>query len=62
MITCDSVQNWPDTRGCSLPAKLVTRAMGFTRRPAQIGGPWRKFMTPKGGTRNGGSLSYVVTG
>ena len=24
--------------------------MGFTKRPAQIGPPWRKFMTPSGGT------------
>jgi hypothetical protein len=50
LVTCDAVQNWPDTSGCSLAAKLVVRVMGFTRRPAQIGPPWRKHMTPEGGT------------
>lgn len=50
LITCDSAQNWPDTSGCSLPAKIVTHLMGFTKRPAQIGPPWRKGMTPKGGS------------
>jgi hypothetical protein len=50
LITGDSVQNWTDTAGCSPPAKLVTRLMGFLKRPAQIGPPWRKIMTPKGGT------------
>jgi hypothetical protein len=50
LITGDAVQNWPDTAGCSLPAKLVTRLMGFLKRPAQIGPPWRKMMTPKDGT------------
>lgn len=50
LVTCDAVQNWSDTSGCSLPAKLVVRLMGFTKRPAQIGPPWRKHMTPEGGT------------
>lgn len=50
LITGDSVQNWPDTEGCSLPAKLVCRLMGFLKRPAQIGPPWRKMMTPEEGT------------
>lgn len=50
LVTCDAVQNWPDTSGCSLPAKLVTRLIGFTKRAAQIGPPWRKQMTPEGGT------------
>lgn len=50
LITCDAVQNWPDTSRCSVPAKLLTYAMGFTRRPAQIGPPWRKGMTPPGGS------------
>ncbi len=48
LITCDAVQNWPDTRGCSAIAKVATRLMGFTKRPAQIGPPWRKGMTPPG--------------
>ncbi|MCA9685024.1 MAG: hypothetical protein KC457_22770, partial [Myxococcales bacterium] len=49
LLTCDSVQNWTTTAGCSAPAKLVTHAMGFMK-PAQIGPPWRKFMTPEGGS------------
>lgn len=53
LITCDSVQHWPDTDGCSLPGKLIARAIGFTRRPAQIGPPWRKRSTPKGGSLRG---------
>ena len=48
LITCDSVQHWSNTRGCSFPARLVSHLIGFRRRPAQIGPPWRKRMTPKG--------------
>jgi len=50
LVTCDAVQNWPDTTGCNLLASIATRVMGFTSRPAQIGKPWRKAATPKGGT------------
>lgn len=50
LITGDSVQHWPDTAGCSLPAKLVVRIMGFRKHRAQIGPPWRKAMTPEGDT------------
>lgn len=50
LLTCDSVQNWPDTDLCSIPAKAVTYAMGFNARPAQIGPPWRRMQTPEGGT------------
>lgn len=50
LITCDSVQNWPDTERCSLLAKGVSHVMGFTARPAQIGPPWRKRQTPRGGS------------
>ena len=50
LITCDAVQHWCDTKGCSLPAKLVARLIGFLRRPAQIGPPWLKKMTPEGGS------------
>lgn len=49
LLTCDSVQNWVDTKGCSVVAKGVTRVMGFVN-PAQIGPPWRKMMTPEGGS------------
>ncbi len=50
LITCDSVQNWPDLDGCSLIAKGVAKAIGFDARPAQIGPPWRKRQTPDGGS------------
>ena len=48
LITCDAVQHWSNTKGCSPPARLVSHLIGFRRRPAQIGPPWRKRMTPKG--------------
>jgi hypothetical protein len=44
LITCDSVQNWTDTRGCSLMGGLVSRAMGFLV-PAKLGPIWVKKMT-----------------
>ncbi len=50
LVTCDAVQSWQDTALCSLPAKVATYAMGFNARPAQIGPPWRKRMTPDGGS------------
>ncbi|MBK7583059.1 MAG: hypothetical protein IPI67_23035 [Myxococcales bacterium] len=50
LVTCDAVQHWPDTSGCSPVAKLVTYFLGFTKRRAQIGPPWRKGMTPPGGS------------
>lgn len=53
LVTCDSVQNWPDTEGCSLIAKGVTKLLGFTSRRAVIGPPWRKKMTPAGGSLRG---------
>jgi len=49
LVTCDSVQHWTDTVGASPMAKLATHLMGFMK-PAQIGPPWRKRMTPEGGT------------
>ncbi len=49
LVTCDSVQNWVDTEGCSVLGGLVTRMMGFVK-PAQIGPPWRKAQTPGGGS------------
>jgi len=50
LVTCDSLQSWPDLQGCSLLAKPLTVAMGFTRRPVIIGGPWARRMTPAGGS------------
>lgn len=49
LITCDCVQNWVNTDGCSLVGRGITRMMGFIK-PAQIGPPWRKAMTPAGGS------------
>ncbi len=49
LITCDSVQHWEPSDLMSLPAKLLTRLMGF-QHPAQIGPPWRKMMTTAGGS------------
>ena len=50
LVTCDSVQNWVNTKGCSFPAKIFLRLSGFTRRAAQIGPIWRKKLTPEGKT------------
>ena len=50
LVTGDSLHNWTDTKGCTPPAKIVTRLMGFLKRPALIGPPWRKMMTPEGGS------------
>ena len=49
LVTCDSVQNWVSLDGCSMLARGVTRAMGFLH-PMNIGPPWRKMMTKKGGS------------
>lgn len=49
LVSCDSIQHWESTSNCSLPAKLATRLMGFMH-PANIGPPWKKRMTPEGGS------------
>lgn len=49
LITCDAVQHWEPSDLSSLGAKVITRLMGF-HHPAQIGPPWRKMMTPAGGS------------
>ncbi|MCP4444455.1 MAG: hypothetical protein GY811_03810 [Myxococcales bacterium] len=48
-FTCDCVQNWLNTERCSPTAKVAMRLMGFIK-PAQTGPPWRKAMTPSGGS------------
>jgi hypothetical protein len=48
LITCDAVQNWPNAGTSSLAGGLIARAIGLRNRPAQIGPPWRRIMTPKG--------------
>ena len=45
LITCDSVQHWPDTSRCSLLGGLACRAMGFLRNRATLGPIWLKKMT-----------------
>jgi len=49
LVTCDAVQNWEHTDGCSVVGKVVTHVFGFIK-PAQIGPPWKKIMTPEGGS------------
>lgn len=44
LVTCDSVQNWADTSGCSFIGGLVSRMMGFLV-PAKIGPIWLKQLT-----------------
>ncbi len=52
LLTCDSVQHWAPSDLMSPVTKLLTGVMGF-QKPAQIGPPWRKRMTPKGGSLRG---------
>ena len=46
LVTCDSVQNWPNFSGCSLPAKLIMKLMGFLGA-ANIGPGWIKAAKPE---------------
>ncbi|HKE16165.1 MAG TPA: hypothetical protein VKB80_14915 [Kofleriaceae bacterium] len=48
LFTCDSVQNWDTTEGCSLLGGVMSRMMGFRGR-ACIGPGWRKLCEPKDG-------------
>jgi hypothetical protein len=50
LITCDALQNWSDTERCSILAKGLSKVMGFSARPANIGPPWLRAMTPAGGS------------
>jgi len=49
LITCDAVQHWVPHRLMSIGARLITSLLGF-HHPAQLGPPWRKVMTPPGGS------------
>lgn len=49
LITCDSVQHWAPQPLASPLANLITGFLGF-KKPAQLGPPWRKIMTPAGGS------------
>lgn len=46
LVTCDSVQSWPDLSGCSFLGKIICGVMGFVGT-AQIGPGWRKACEPK---------------
>jgi hypothetical protein len=48
LLTCDSVQNWETTRGCSPLGVLMSKFMGFSGR-ACVGPAWRKVNEPKDG-------------
>jgi hypothetical protein len=48
LLTCDSVQNWETTTGCSTLGGLMARMLGFKGR-ACIGPGWRKQSEPKDG-------------
>ena len=49
LITCDAVQHWAPHPLMSAGARLITWLLGF-HHPAQLGPPWRKVMTPPGGS------------
>jgi hypothetical protein len=48
VLTCDSIQNWEKTTGCSFFAGLMAPFMGFKGR-ACIGPAWKKYCEPKDG-------------
>jgi hypothetical protein len=45
LLTCDSVQHWADTAGCSWLGGVICRRMGFLNRRATIGPIWAKKLT-----------------
>ena len=48
LFSCDSIQNWEATTGCSFLGGVMARVMGFRGR-ACIGPGWRKQCEPKDG-------------
>ena len=50
LVTCDSLQSWPDFERCSAMARALTVGFGFSRHTVVIGPPWKRMVTPKGGT------------
>ena len=50
LVTCDSLQYYPDRRFCSLLARVAMPLMGFPLRRVIIGPLWLKAMTPEGGS------------
>jgi hypothetical protein len=59
LLTCDSVQNWETARGCTFPAKIMARMMGFRGR-ACIGPGWRKQSQPKDGVGFGPKFKQLL--
>lgn len=51
LVTCDSVQSHTDSRHFTIPARIVTKLMGF--KGMVVGPPWKKFMTPDGASLEG---------
>ena len=52
LITTDALQNHVDWSYCTLPTKLALGMLGF-RIGLLVGPPWRKRVTPKGGSLRG---------
>ncbi len=59
LLTCDSVQNWEHTTGCSLLGGVMSRMMGFKGR-ACIGPGWRKQCEPKDGPGFGPTFEQIL--
>ena len=49
LVSCDSIQHHTDFRNVSFLGRIVMRVFGFLR-PMNIGPPWKKKMTPEGGS------------
>lgn len=59
LLTCDSVQNWEKTTGCTKLGAVMARMMGFKGR-AVIGPGWRRVAEPKGGKGFGPAFGKLV--
>jgi hypothetical protein len=59
LLTCDSVQNWEHTTGCSFLGGVMSRMMGFKGR-ACIGPGWRKQCEPKEGAGFGPTFEQIL--
>lgn len=49
LVTCDSLQYYPNWERHSLVARLLMPRIGFSKR-LLVGPLWKKFQTPKGGS------------
>lgn len=59
LLTCDSVQNWEATTGCTFLGSVMARMMGFRGR-ACIGPGWRKMSEPKDGVGFSKTFSQIL--